>query len=46
MPAYATGEFAFEQMILDASWTFAALKTALDVANNNTFFVRSIGAIA
>ncbi len=44
-PLYRTGEFAYEEMTVDTSWTLAALQTATDVANGG-LFIRSVGTIA
>ncbi len=43
-PAYFQGEFAFEKMTVDASWTFAALSAALRKVASQ-IFVRSIGVL-
>lgn len=43
--AYFVGEFAFEQMVVDASWTLAQLKAALR-AGNTQVYARSVGTVA
>jgi hypothetical protein len=42
--AFVTGEYAFEQMTVDASWSFTTLDAALRIANLS-LFVRSVGNI-
>lgn len=43
--AYFIGEFAFEQMVVDASWSLAQLKAALRTGNTQ-IYARSVGAVA
>ena len=42
-PAYESGPYAFEQMIVDPSWTFATLDAALRVANSE-IYVKQLGS--
>ena len=41
-PGYEAGDFAFEQMIVDPSWTFASLEAAMRVANSQ-IYVKQLG---
>ncbi len=43
-PAYFEGEFAFEMMTVDASWTAATLQAALRVANAQ-IYVHQVGTL-
>lgn len=45
VPAYEVGEYAFEKMTVDSSWTFATLDAALRAANSQ-IHVRSLGVYA
>jgi hypothetical protein len=44
-PAYFVGEFAFEKMTVDASWTLTTLQNALR-QSSSMLFIRSLGAVA
>jgi hypothetical protein len=44
VPAYFDGEFAFERMVVDASWTFAAIDANLQ-NNQPGIYVRQLGIL-
>ncbi len=44
-PGYQTGEFAFEEMTVDASWTLTTLQAAFRQAIS-PIFIRSVGAVS
>ena len=44
-PAYVCGEFAFEEMVVDVSWSLTTLQAAVRQAAS-VIFIRSVGLVA